>query len=434
CALALASAVRNEYQDPQCGDRQVMVQLFEWKWSDIALECELFLGPRGYCAVQVSPPNEHVVVDNPPRPWWQRYQPVSYVIESRSGNQWEFQDMVDRCRHVGVRVIVDVVLNNMASTGRQGEGNRRYPMRNCPQFGMTDLDQSREHVQDAMAEFLGGLLRMGVSGFRVNGAKFMWPQDLRAIQEKVNERSGGIKPFYLLDVYDTGSDDVTAREYADLGYVTEYRYAQRVAEGVRDFTKAFVFVDTPAYSTVRALDLTFKHPREYIMATAFTLAYGYGSAQVMSSFEFDDYNQGPPSNAGYSTRDGYCQGGWVCEHRWRDIFKLVPFSNAVAGKDVNHVTANQDVVAFSRGRNGFFAMISGANFSGELDTGLPPDDYCEELSNCDIILTVDENGKMQVDMRDDYNPFIAILTGCNEILLAATTALSHLPSQRRDAG
>lgn len=30
-----------------------MVHLFEWKWVDIASECERFLAPRGYGAVQV---------------------------------------------------------------------------------------------------------------------------------------------------------------------------------------------------------------------------------------------------------------------------------------------------------------------------------------------------------------------------------------------
>jgi hypothetical protein len=37
----------------------VFVHLFEWPWNDIAQECEDFLGPKGYFAVQISPPNEH---------------------------------------------------------------------------------------------------------------------------------------------------------------------------------------------------------------------------------------------------------------------------------------------------------------------------------------------------------------------------------------
>ena len=34
-------------------DRQAMVHLFEWKWDDIAAECERFLAPNGFAAVQV---------------------------------------------------------------------------------------------------------------------------------------------------------------------------------------------------------------------------------------------------------------------------------------------------------------------------------------------------------------------------------------------
>ena len=36
------------------------VHLFEWNWQDVATECEQFLGPKGFAAIQVSPPNEHI--------------------------------------------------------------------------------------------------------------------------------------------------------------------------------------------------------------------------------------------------------------------------------------------------------------------------------------------------------------------------------------
>ena len=49
------------YTKLQCqGNRQVIVHLFEWKWTDIANECEAYLGPKGFCAVQTSPPMEHI--------------------------------------------------------------------------------------------------------------------------------------------------------------------------------------------------------------------------------------------------------------------------------------------------------------------------------------------------------------------------------------
>src|SRR5215470_11119246 len=66
------------------------VHLFEWRWIDIARECEVFLGPNGFAGVQISPPSEHALVANAGNgvsfPWWQRYQTVSYRLDqSRSG-------------------------------------------------------------------------------------------------------------------------------------------------------------------------------------------------------------------------------------------------------------------------------------------------------------------------------------------------------------
>ncbi|KHJ85703.1 hypothetical protein OESDEN_14565 [Oesophagostomum dentatum] len=83
-----------------------MVHLFEWKWTDIANECESFLQHFAYGAVQISPPNEHITLtQNKDMPWWVRYQPVSYKIISRSGNEEQFRDMVDRCNKVGIRCV-----------------------------------------------------------------------------------------------------------------------------------------------------------------------------------------------------------------------------------------------------------------------------------------------------------------------------------------
>src|SRR5579859_2890296 len=46
----------------------VFVHLFEWRWPDIAAECENVLGPAGFKAVQISPPQEHS--EQPPSYTW----------------------------------------------------------------------------------------------------------------------------------------------------------------------------------------------------------------------------------------------------------------------------------------------------------------------------------------------------------------------------
>jgi len=116
--VVVVGVVVGQHNNPHfTGNRTVMVHLFEWRWEDIALECERFLAPQGYGGVQVSPANENVIISNEyiQRPWYERYQPVSYKLETRSGTESQFQDMVRRCNAVGVRIYVDVVLNHMTN-------------------------------------------------------------------------------------------------------------------------------------------------------------------------------------------------------------------------------------------------------------------------------------------------------------------------------
>ena len=54
--------------------------------------------------------------------WWTRYQPVSYKLESRSGNRQQFISMVDRCKAAGVNIFVDAVINHMSGMDGKGTG------------------------------------------------------------------------------------------------------------------------------------------------------------------------------------------------------------------------------------------------------------------------------------------------------------------------
>ena len=52
---ALVTYAQASHHATNCADnRRAIVHLFEWKWNDIAAECEAFLGPKGYCGVQVG--------------------------------------------------------------------------------------------------------------------------------------------------------------------------------------------------------------------------------------------------------------------------------------------------------------------------------------------------------------------------------------------
>lgn len=50
-----SSDAAGQYSNSNChGNRVALTHLFEWKWNNIADECERFLGPMGYCGVQVT--------------------------------------------------------------------------------------------------------------------------------------------------------------------------------------------------------------------------------------------------------------------------------------------------------------------------------------------------------------------------------------------
>jgi len=418
----------------------VIVHLFEWTWPDVAAECETFLGPKGYRAVQVSPPTENAVVEDPPRPWWERYQPVSYRFENRSGDRAAFADMTARCRAAGVDVYVDAILNHMTGvySGRGTAGSTfseyHYPglydyddfhhcgltenddirdfndpvqVRNCELVNLADLATEKEQVRDRLAAYLNDLIRLGVSGIRIDAAKHIAPEDLRAILERLDG------PLY---VYQEVVDDADALRWAPpyfpLGDVTEFRYGQRVSELFRSGrldrlfgpqsiwaegvfvpdAEALVFIDnhdTQRHGGGRVL--TYKDGARYDLAVAFMLAYPYGRPRVMSSYAFTDEAQGPPADADFNILrvhrpDGTvdCGGArWQCEHRRAAVAGMVGFYEAAApARTLDHVwTGLPGQIAFGRGGRGFFALNrSDTALETTLATGMAPGLYCDVIA------------------------------------------------------
>lgn len=58
----------------------VTANMFMWNWQSVASECTDVLGPKGYGAVQVSPPQDSIRLSGA-HPWWEIYQPVGYDLK-----------------------------------------------------------------------------------------------------------------------------------------------------------------------------------------------------------------------------------------------------------------------------------------------------------------------------------------------------------------
>lgn len=150
---------------------------------------------------------------------------------------------------------------------------------------------------------------------------------------------------------------------------------------------SLTFVDN--HDNQRGGALTYKHGRLYIMASAFHLAWPFGIDRIMSSFEFTGHDQGPPKDGNGNLQspvinpDGSCGGGWVCEHRWRQIANMVGFKNVVGSATVANWWDNGgNQIAFSRGNRGFIAFNGqfGADLNSRLLTGLSAGTYCDIIS------------------------------------------------------
>ena len=419
----------------QATPRTVFVHLFEWKWTDIAQECENFLGPKGYAAVQVSPPNEHAVVAG--NPWYERYQPVSYQLNSRSGTRAQFINMVTRCKAVGVDIYVDAVINHMTGVGsgtgiagspfspysypgtyssadfhhcgRNGNDDianygDRYEVQNCELVNLADLDTSATYVRDRLAAYMNDLLSIGVAGFRIDAAKHMAAADIAAIKSRLNG-----SPYIYQEVIEAAGEPVTASEYFSIGDVTEFKYSTEISRvflsgqlsWLSNFGPAWGFMSsdlgvvfTDNHDNQRGHGgggsaITYKNGSLYDLANVFELAWPYGYPQLMSSFDFTDPNQGPPSDANGNTNSIYvngtpnCFSAWKCEHRWRPIANMVAFRNNTSS---NFFTSDwwsngNNQIAFGRGNKGYVVINrEGGALSRTFQTSLPAGTYCNIIA------------------------------------------------------
>jgi alpha-amylase len=452
------------------GPRTVLVHLFEWKWTDIAKECENYLGPKGFAAVQVSPPNEHALIrqSSGNYPWWERYQPVSYSIDkSRSGIGAEFRDMVARCHNAGVDIYVDAVINHMTGGGggdlREGffHGSSGSPytkydypgtysindfhtchgdisnygdsgnVQNCELVGLADLNTGSQYVRTTIANYLIGLAKLGVRGFRVDAVKHISAADMAAIADIV-DAAVEPDPYYYQEVIDNGGEAVQASDYFGIGNgqgdVTEFKYQdklskkflnatyagghERLAElrtfgeswGLMPSDRAIVFTsnhDTQRGHAGGAAFISYHNGRLEDLASVFMLAWPYGYPSIMSSYALDDTttdgtDAGPPSDADGNTNSVYPAGsntpscfdqtpgkGWVCEHRWRPIGNMVAFRNYTnaAWHTDNWWDNGNNQIAFSRGDRGFVAINrEDGQLSQTLQTGLPAGVYCDVIN------------------------------------------------------
>ncbi|KAJ7212586.1 glycoside hydrolase [Mycena pura] len=404
------------------GTKTVIVQMFQWTWDSIAAECTDFLGPAGYGFVQVSPPQEHITGPQ----WWTDYQPVSYILTSKRGNEQQFKNMVDTCHAAGVKVIADTLFNHMAGAD-SGNGtagstfthyvypgiyefqdfhhcglepgddivnyDSRVEVQTCELDNLADLATETEHVEEVLAAYANHLLSLGVDGFRLDAAMWIAASNISNILGRLSA-----KPYVTQEVHWGAGQPIQPPEYLVNGDVQEFRYTTALQTaflggGIASLqeldnlgwvpgSQANVFVAT--HDTERdGTSLTINSPSNtYITATVFSLAHPYGTPTVLSSFAFTDFDEGAPNGGAGTCAAAGGADGWLCQHRFVAIAGMTGFRNQVGAVPMQDwVAPTTQQIAFGRGSAGFVAINNAESaWRATFATSLADGAYCDVIS------------------------------------------------------
>ena len=417
----------------------VIVTAFQQNWKSIAQECKTTYGPEGVSYVQVSPPNEHVQGSQ----WWTSYQPVSYKLKSKLGDEAEFKSMIKTCNNANVGIIADAVINHMTGAGdthTEGVGGSQYSAKdqsfpdagykkddfhqdasniehynnaeevwNRRLVGLLDLDTSKQNVRETLGKYFAHLLKLGVAGFRIDAVKHISPTDMAAIKAEAAKQSGknADEIWWMQETIGDPSEakEIQPDQHLNEGEVNEFQYSYRlksdfygsisnlknITNGLVPSDKASIFVtnwDTPRENYVRTL--TYKDGPRYELANAFMLGYPYGNPNIYSGYRFENgrKDDGAPGATEDKVEDVDCSPttGWQCTQRWTSIRGMVGFFKAVNGAQVtNWQDDGNNNIAFSRAGKGFLAINNTPNAKKVLyKTDLPDGEYCNvyEAGNC----------------------------------------------------
>jgi alpha-amylase len=421
----------------------VVANLFEWNWKSVANECTTVLGPKGYAAVQVAPPQDSLsrtATDSTTvlHPWWEVYQPVDYNLTSRMGNEAQFKSMVQSCRNAGVRVIVDAVINHMTGQGSVSYGGVHYtkydypglygpsdfhgPSGQCPSasgniddfnnytqvfkcelVSLSDLRTETSSVQSKLAGYLNKLIGYGVSGFRVDAAKHIGQADLAAIESRLHRTVDGERPYLALEVGTGSPGRISPFAFEGVGSPLGFDFASQLESAFKSYTnppggnigdlkvlgeqsgllpsdKSLAFVEN--HDTERnGSTLSYKDGAANTLATEFMLAYGYGTPEVYAGFDFVTSDDSPPADANGFVTDTTCGSGWECTDRIPGVANLVAWHNAAGDAPVsNWYDDATNLISFSRGHRAWISINAETTAQTHtFQTGLPGGSYCDVI-------------------------------------------------------
>ena len=173
----------NDYGLADSIQEGTILHCFDWTYNDIKKELPN-IAAAGFTSVQTSPAQAGAG-----GAWFWLYQPRSFSISGNPlGGKDELRSLCEEAEKYGIKVVVDVVANHMASQGDDGMGDGcwhnqgsqidyhsdkgRYSVTHGD-IGMPDLNSENPYVQKRVKQYAEELKSVGVDGIRWDAAKHL---------------------------------------------------------------------------------------------------------------------------------------------------------------------------------------------------------------------------------------------------------------------
>ncbi|KAG2179650.1 hypothetical protein INT44_006498, partial [Umbelopsis vinacea] len=231
------------------GQKVAIVELFGWPYNDVAKEC-VFLGKAGWSGVRIWPAMDAVI--NHMTGGGNDVQ-LHRNPSGSSCNYWSGHNTTAGSpaythdfaytpnKQTGARPALEFPAVPYGPTDFHCERSLSswsdpFDLNYGWLVGLTDLNTESEYVRNRIATHLVDLLSIGFSGFRVDSAKHISPDNLAAIFSKVRQRLGGSFPdefITWLEVLMGGEKDLLACQSSTYNY---YTYLNQVlaSNGISD--------------------------------------------------------------------------------------------------------------------------------------------------------------------------------------------------------
>jgi alpha-amylase len=327
--------------------------------------------------------------------------------------------------------------------------NDDWEIYNCRLANLSDLKTDDPYVRYKQIEFLNKLMEYDVTGLRIDAAKHIPLSDLSYLFKNINKNYKGESAFISLEVLFAFDSDNTYKNYETVGDILNFDYGKLVGSAFRSdhgksTDKLAEILNSLQITSDNSISIVENHDTErgntkhfalsilnggwwYKQAIAFNILYPWGTPNVHSGYFIDNTNHhGSPVHPVIDS-DGYilpvgpiidnmCGNGWMCQHRWADVYPLVSMRNYIQGKNLPEIKTmgvNSNQIYWSVVNKGFVAINSAQgsqtlqNMNNVVQSGLPAGVYCNMVyaravsGHCElfpgIILTNNEQVTYTID-------------------------------------